>query len=60
MPLAWELRHSDNNFSWPLRPSGTLVSTGPTCGILLETGAPDYILLEDATSPSDVILLEDC
>ncbi len=59
MPIAWDLRHNDNDDSWPIRPGG-VGALGPTCGILLETGSPDYILLEDATSPLDVILLEDC
>ena len=59
MPLAWELRHTDNENGWPIRPGG-VGTLGPTCGILLETGSPDYILLEDAASINDVILLEDC
>lgn len=54
----WETIYGGDD--WQSRPPGGAGIFGPTCGILLETGSPDYILLEDATSPSDVILLEDC
>jgi hypothetical protein len=60
MALAWDLRHATNPESWGIRPGGKASSLG-FCGyMLLETGGTDYILLEDATSATDAIQLEDC
>lgn len=54
----WEIIYGGED--WQSRPPGGAGIFGPSCGILLETGSPEYILVEDSSGSNDVILLEDC
>ena len=57
--LTWNRCHNNNDDDWPIRPDG-FFDFGPPpelCCILLETGAPDEILLED---DSGCVALEAC
>lgn len=56
--LTWDRFHNNNDEEWPIRPDGFSLAAAPAdCCILLETGAPDEILLEDG---SGCIQPEDC
>lgn len=49
--IAWERRHNNNDAELIVKYDGYLSGPAPPadCCILLETGAPDEVLLEDGT-----------
>ncbi len=46
--IAWERRQNNNDGEWLTKYDGFVAAAAPAdCCILLETGAPDEVLLED-------------
>jgi len=59
--IGWERRHNNSDIELILKPDGFIFAAIPAgCCILLETGAPDDILLESDTDGSSCIAPQDC